>query len=103
MSLSKEDIKSLGVLARLELSDEEVARAEKELDAILGYVGRLADVDTTGVEPASPIPASTFRADEVLENNPMTRDLILGNFPQRQGDLLCTPGVFLSPKGKKIV
>ena len=103
MSLTAQDIKRLADLARLELTDEETARAEKELDAVLGYVSRLADVNTENVYPATPPPASEFRADEVGESDPMTRQIILENFPQRQGDLLCTPGVFASPKGKKNV
>jgi aspartyl-tRNA(Asn)/glutamyl-tRNA(Gln) amidotransferase subunit C len=101
MSLSREDVAALGQLARIALSEEELVRAEKELDGILGFVDRLQKVDTKDVEEASPPPveAMSFRADEVLSCDALGRELILKNFPARQEDLLKVPGVFEKPKG----
>ena len=45
------DVRETATLARLELSDEEVARLSRELDAILGYMELLDRLDVTGVEP----------------------------------------------------
>lgn len=103
MKLSREDVKGLADLARLELTKEELKAAERELGAILGYVDRLSAVDTEGVLPMTmPPKAEGWRHDVALPCDAAARELILSNFPARKGDLLKTPGVFEKPKtGKK--
>ncbi|MEO5927447.1 MAG: Asp-tRNA(Asn)/Glu-tRNA(Gln) amidotransferase subunit GatC [Patescibacteria group bacterium] len=99
MSLTREDVKRLADLARLELSDEEAARAEKELDAVLGYVDRLTKIPTEGVEPQTmPARAEGWRSDDAFECDDLTHELLLSNFPERKGDLLHVPAVFTAPK-----
>src|SRR5689334_8087723 len=99
MSLTREDVKRLADLARLELSEEELAHSEKELDAVLGYVDRLQKVRTDGVEPQTmPARAEGWRPDTDLPCDDLTRELLLGNFPSRKGDLLHVPPVFEKPK-----
>lgn len=88
-------------LARLSVSEEEMEQAREELGSILGFVDRLKEVDTKDVEPMS-MPARTeWREDSALPCDEVARELILSNFPERNGDLLRTPGVFEKPKGKK--
>lgn len=100
MSLTRDDVKRLADLARLELSDEETVNAEKDLDSILGYVNRLSEIETTNVEPMTmPAKADGWREDVALPTDEAERELILSNFPSRRGDLLKTPGVFEKPKG----
>ena len=102
MPVTRDDVKRLADLARLELTDEEAASAERELDAELGYVDRLKEVDTAGVEPMTmPARAEGWRADVALPCDELAREIILSNFPSRKGDLLQTPGVFENPKGGK--
>lgn len=99
MAITHEDVQRLADLARLQLSDEEIARMERELDAVLGYVDRLQAVHTEGVEPHTMPPRATdWRADEVFASDDLTRELLLSNFPSRKGDLLSVPAVFLKPK-----
>ncbi|HEY2341888.1 MAG TPA: Asp-tRNA(Asn)/Glu-tRNA(Gln) amidotransferase subunit GatC [Chthoniobacteraceae bacterium] len=53
-------------LARLNLSDEEAAVFETQLEHVLEHVAKLAAVDVTGVEPTahtSPV-FNVFRSDE---------------------------------------
>jgi aspartyl-tRNA(Asn)/glutamyl-tRNA(Gln) amidotransferase subunit C len=103
MSLNREDILKLAELARLQLSEAELVSAEKELDAVLGYVDRLKDVDTGGVDPLTmPAKAEGWRGDVALPCDDLARELILSNFPSRTDDLLRTPAVFEKPKGMKL-
>jgi aspartyl-tRNA(Asn)/glutamyl-tRNA(Gln) amidotransferase subunit C len=51
MSFSIENIKSLGRLARLSLSDDEIQTTQKTLNEIVGYIESLQKVDVEGVEP----------------------------------------------------
>jgi aspartyl-tRNA(Asn)/glutamyl-tRNA(Gln) amidotransferase subunit C len=102
MALTHDDVKRLADLARLELTEEELASSETELDAVLGYVDRLKEVDTAGVQPMTMPPrAEGWRTDEAFPCDELARELILSNFPSRKGDLLSTPGVFEHPKGGK--
>lgn len=99
MALTKEEVVGLAKLARLELDPEETEKRSLELDRILEYVARLADVDTKGVPETEGLgQAQTLRADEPWSAEVETRDLIIGNFPDKTGDALRVPAVFENPK-----
>ncbi len=101
MALTTNEVKQLADLARLDLSEDEVKAAEQDLENILGYVERLQKIDASGAEPFA-MPARTeWREDVSLPCDHASCEIILSNFPERSGDLLKTPGVFESPKGKK--
>lgn len=98
MPLNREDVKGLADLARLELSEEELKLREKELEAILGYVDRLQQIDTAGVEPYTIEETDVWRPDVALPTDDLARELLLANFPSRKGELLHVPPVFEAPK-----
>ncbi len=49
--INKEEIKKLAFLSRLKLDSEEEENTPAELEAILKYIQKLSDADTTDVEP----------------------------------------------------
>ena len=49
--ISRKDVQHIARLARIELSEAEEMKFEKELSAILDFVAKLNEVDTTRVEP----------------------------------------------------
>lgn len=51
MSLNADDVRKLANLARLELSDEEVATLGPQLRQILSFVEQLSELDTDEIEP----------------------------------------------------
>lgn len=51
--LTKQEVKKVAKLARLGLTDKEVAKYQKELSAVLDYFEKLKEVDIAGVEPMS--------------------------------------------------
>ncbi len=69
-------------LAKLELSDEEREQAKKDMGEMLGYIDKLKELDTTGVEPMTHIfPVNNvFREDVVTNGN--DAENILRNAPQ---------------------
>jgi len=101
MALTRDEVRQLADLARLDLSDDELAAAEQDLDKILGYVDRLKQVETQGVEPFTMPARHEWRPDVALPCDHAACEIILSNFPERNGDLLKTPGVFDKPKGGK--
>ena len=65
--ITSDETRLCAELARLELSDAEVARLSSELDAILGYMARLDAVDVSGVEPMThAVPLDLPLADDAL-------------------------------------
>jgi aspartyl-tRNA(Asn)/glutamyl-tRNA(Gln) amidotransferase subunit C len=51
MKISREEVLRVAELAHLDLSPEEVELYGSQLDEILAYVGKLQEVDVTGIEP----------------------------------------------------
>ena len=67
MAISRQDVEHVATLARLELTDEEVATFGEQLGRILAHAARVTALDTEGVPPTShPLPLSNvFRPDVV--------------------------------------
>lgn len=67
MSDTEVDIRHIARLARLELTDAEMAALRKEIPEILGYVQQLQEVDVEGVEPTAHAAdiVNVMRADEI--------------------------------------
>lgn len=90
------DVDKVAKLARLELTDEERAQFGEQLPSILAYVSKLSEVDTSEVDPKAYIieQENVFRADEVQDCDPKTRERIIGAFPFQKGGALQVPGIF---------
>ncbi|MFZ3217321.1 MAG: Asp-tRNA(Asn)/Glu-tRNA(Gln) amidotransferase subunit GatC [Candidatus Acidiferrales bacterium] len=59
MKISREDVLRVAQLAHLELEPEEVETYRSQLDEILSYVGKLQELDVSGVAPMTQFRAST--------------------------------------------
>ncbi|PLX86864.1 MAG: Asp-tRNA(Asn)/Glu-tRNA(Gln) amidotransferase GatCAB subunit C [Desulfuromonas sp.] len=66
MKMTRQEVEHVARLARLALSEDEVERMTGQLDAVLGYVEKLNELDTEGIVPtAHAVPMeNAFRADE---------------------------------------
>ena len=59
----------VGILAKLELSDEEKEQAKKDMASMLDYIDQLNELDTTGVEPMSHVfPIENVMREDVVTN-----------------------------------
>lgn len=81
MGLTREEVLHIAHLARVGLSDEDVAKFQVQLSEILTHFDLLAQLDTEGVEPtAYPLALeSVMRDDEVRPSLP--KDEVLANAP----------------------
>ena len=69
-------------LARISLTDEEAEKYRGEIEAILGYVDQLNDIDTTGVKPTSQVTGLTNVArEDTIDDYGVDRDGLLKNAP----------------------
>jgi aspartyl-tRNA(Asn)/glutamyl-tRNA(Gln) amidotransferase subunit C len=97
--ITAEEVREIAALARLRLDDEEVARMTGDLDAILGYVDTLRDLDTSAVEPMThAVPFDCpLRPDE--ERPPLPVEEALQSAPRREGAFFVVPRVVPVPGG----
>ncbi len=81
MAITREQVLHVARLARLELSEDEVARFQEQLSAILEAVGKVSELDLEGVEPTShPLALVNVLADD--EPRPsLPREEALANAP----------------------
>ena len=73
--LSKEGVEHVAKLARIELTDAEVKKFQKQLSDILGYIEKLNEADTENIEPTSHVAG--------LEN--VTKEDRIENFDNKKG------------------
>jgi aspartyl-tRNA(Asn)/glutamyl-tRNA(Gln) amidotransferase subunit C len=87
------DIDQVAKLARLDLSEADLATMATQLTAILGYMDQLKELNTDGVEPlAHPLPVqNVFRGDELKPS--LSVDEALLNAPARSGDFFAVPAI----------
>jgi len=91
--IGPEEVRELAMLARLQLSEDEVARMAGDLAAILDYVDALRDLDTTDVEPMThSVPFDCpLRVDEVKPS--LSMEEALSNAPRREGSFFEVPRI----------
>ena len=91
--IDDKDVQHVARLARLALSDEEMARMRTELSAILAHIDALNAIDITGVEPTShAVPlVNVMRDDELRECLPSVETL--ANAPDRAGEFFRVPRI----------
>lgn len=82
--ISDETIEYVGILAKLELSEEEKQQAKKDMGRMLDYIDKLNELDTEGVEPMSHVFAvnNVFREDVVMNGD--DRENMLRNAPAKK-------------------
>ena len=82
--LSEDRVRHVALLSRLELSDEEIANASRDLTNILHHINKLSELDLDGVEPTShAIPLeNVFREDEARPS--LSNEEALENAPEQE-------------------
>ena len=97
MKLTPDDLKRIAHLARITVSDADVAQLQTQLNGIFGLIDELQAVDTRGVEPLShPLDVvqdmtQRLRDDLVTEKN--QRAANMANAPSQENGLFLVPRV----------
>lgn len=87
-------IEYVGILAKLELSEEEREAAKKDMGRMLDYIDQLNELDTSGVEPMSHVlPARNVFREDVVTNGDGRADT-LSNAPEQKADMFVVPKTF---------
>ncbi|MCI8791910.1 MAG: Asp-tRNA(Asn)/Glu-tRNA(Gln) amidotransferase subunit GatC [Eubacterium sp.] len=92
--ISDETIEYVGILAKLDLSEEEREQAKRDMGNMLDHIDKLNELDTRGVEPMSHVFSvnNVFRRDEVVNGD--DRENMLRNAPQKKEGAYMVPKTF---------
>ena len=89
--ISDETIDYVGILAKLELSDEEKEKAKKDMEEMIDYIDKLNELDTSDVEPMSHVfPVNNVFREDVVTNGDGTKQT-LANAPEQKDDSFVVP------------
>ena len=93
MSVDSATVRHIARLARIAVSEEEVAALAPELSNILGWIEQLQEVDVSGVLPMTAVipNALRLREDEITDGG--IRDAVLANAPAPEHGFFAVPKV----------
>ena len=93
MALTRNDVEKVALLARLQLSENELAAFTQQLGQIVAYVDQLSEVDDEGVEPmAHAVELANVFADDCVADS-LPRDQALANAPRHNDRGFLVPAV----------
>ena len=92
MKITKEEVLYVARLARLDLDADAIDKFAGQIDEILGYIDKLNQVDTEGIQPTSHAISLTNAFREDVERQHLDRDRAQANAPEAEG------GCFVVPK-----
>jgi aspartyl-tRNA(Asn)/glutamyl-tRNA(Gln) amidotransferase subunit C len=93
MSLDRSTVEKVAQLAKLAIDEDDKDRLAGELNAIIGFVEQLSELDTTGVQPMTSVVEANapLRADVVNDGD--IAEKVLANAPERVQDFFAVPKV----------
>lgn len=94
MVVTDETIDYIGILAKLELSDDEKEQAKKDMSNMLEYVSKLDELDTENIVAMSHAFSvnNVFREDVVTNGD--DRENLLANAPEQKDGCYKVPKTF---------
>lgn len=93
MKISKEMVKHVALLSRLELTNKEIEVYQDQLSRILTYVEKLNEINTQNIEPTSHVISlnNVFRED--ITGKSLSREEVLGNAPDPTNKFFRVPKI----------
>ena len=93
MSVNADQVRHVAKLARIAMSDAEIAALVPELNNILGWVDQLGEVDTDGIEPLTAVIDQKLRLRDDVVADGDCRDAVLANAPAAEHGFFAVPKV----------
>lgn len=92
--ISRDDVLHLAQLSGVQLNDAEIDDLAKDIDSIIGYIKKLEELDTNGVEPTYQVTdlKNVWRGDKVVESK-VAREDLLALAPQQSNNAVKVPKV----------
>tara|TARA_B100000700_G_scaffold286481_1_gene341394 strand:- start:173 stop:460 length:288 start_codon:yes stop_codon:yes gene_type:complete len=91
--ITSSDVRKVAQLARLELPEDQIETYTSQLEEILTYVDQLQEIDTQNVSPTTrAVEVVNAMREDLVENN-CSREEILNQAPNREGDFFRVPKI----------
>jgi len=93
MKISSKEVAKVARLARLDLGQDKLDQYAAQLGDILGYMDKLAELDTASVEPMyTPVDQVSVMREDVVKKD-YAREDILKNAPETDGAFFIVPRI----------
>ncbi len=86
MTIDKDTVEKIAHLARLELTGEEKKAMIKDMNKILGFMDKLNEIDTSGIEPLVYMTNGVNSLREDVIKQEITHEEALLNAPKQDGE-----------------
>ena len=93
MKLSKETLRKVAHLARLEVSPQQEDRLLKELEKSIGWLKKLSEVDIAGIKPLKNMSFEVNMMRQDKTNKEISKEELLKNAPCHDGDYIKVPQI----------
>jgi aspartyl-tRNA(Asn)/glutamyl-tRNA(Gln) amidotransferase subunit C len=93
MKINRELLDKIAHLARLEFDDKDAEKMMQDMSAIVSWVEKLKEVDTTGVEPLTTMSTEVNALREDDTQNQLSRQEVLQNAPVKDENYFRVPKV----------
>jgi aspartyl-tRNA(Asn)/glutamyl-tRNA(Gln) amidotransferase subunit C len=93
MSVDHATVKKIARLARISVEDIAIPELQTELNAILGFIEQLKEVDVTGIEPMTSVVKMQIKQRQDIVNDGEDAARVLANAPAREDDFFVVPKV----------
>jgi aspartyl-tRNA(Asn)/glutamyl-tRNA(Gln) amidotransferase subunit C len=93
MAITRDEVRRIALLARLRFTDDQENRLTEELGSILGYIAKLEQLDTAGIDPAGHAldVENALRDDHVT--NERNTEALLANAPATAENFFQVPKI----------
>ena len=93
MSISREEVRRIAELARLEIPEARIERVASELSAVLEFAGALQRLDLSGCEPSVFAPADTPLREDALDGRCLGAETALAAAPEGEHGFFLVPPI----------
>jgi aspartyl-tRNA(Asn)/glutamyl-tRNA(Gln) amidotransferase subunit C len=93
MSISRDEVRRIAELARLEIPEEGIDRMARELSAVLDYAASLEQLDLDGCEPTAFAPVEAPLREDGLDERRLTPELALAAAPEGEAGFFLVPPI----------
>ncbi|OYU50289.1 MAG: Asp-tRNA(Asn)/Glu-tRNA(Gln) amidotransferase GatCAB subunit C [Rhizobiales bacterium PAR1] len=93
MSVDAATVRRIARLSRIALPEADVGGMQNEINAILGFVEQLSEVNVDGVEPMTSVTPMALKMREDIVTDGEKADLVTANAPQSEDNYFLVPKV----------
>ena len=93
MAISRDEVKRIAELARLEIPEAKLERLAGELSKVLDFASTLRSLDLAGFEPSQFAPADAPLREDAVNGRRLTREAALAAAPEREGGFFRVPPI----------